>query len=77
MSETVDLKCMVAQLQQQTEILLRIELAVRKDEFEQQHIDQENKQARKRLLSMVSDFKKSHKKRKEITEERHTRKETK
>ena len=62
MSDTVDLKCMFDQLQQQTEILLRIELAVRKDEFEQQHIDQENKQARKRLLSMVSDFKKSHKK---------------
>lgn len=77
MSDTVDLKCMFDQLQQQTEILLRIELAVRKDEFEQQHIDQENKQARKRLLSMVSDFKKSHKKRKEITEKRHTRKETK
>ena len=55
MSDTVDLKCMFDQLQQQTEILLRIELAVRKDEFEQQHIDQENKQARKRLLSMVSD----------------------
>ena len=61
MSDTVDLKCMIAQLQQQTEILLRIELAVRKDELEQQHVDQENEQARKLLLSMVSDFKKSHK----------------
>jgi len=62
MSETVDLKCMVAQLQQQTEILLRIELAVRKDELEQQQVDQENEQARKRLLSMVSELKKLHKK---------------
>ena len=53
---------MVAQLQQQTEILLRIELAVRKDELEQQQVDQENEQARKRLLSMVSELKKLHKK---------------
>jgi len=67
MSETVEMKRLVQlfqqqlqQGQQQTEILQRIELSLRKEELAEKQAAQENQENRTRLLAVVSSFREKH-----------------